>query len=585
VHLDGQQELWEEMQHDSKDDLEKAELTGFPIVLIVLLAIFGSVAAAILPLSLGIAAVTISGAAVFFLSQATEMSVFVTNIASMLGIGVAIDYSLFVLARYREEIHAGATPDEARATAMSTSGLAVAVSGVTVMISLAGLFLIDSTMLRSMAVGAIVVVAIAVLAAMTLLPAVIKLLGHRPHERGRVVGAVIDKVRGVLPKRERAPGTPDFWHRWTGAVMRRPVAFAVASAALMLLIASPALNLKWGTAALAQLPKTNDTRAAFDRVFKLLGPGALGPVNVVISSHTGKLDGPAIERFRAEAKTLPDVKRVAKTKISRSGRLALVVITPSTGPESPESVQLVERLRAPNGPGAELRKFGKVDVGGIPAENKDFTTLVSGSLWKLLLFVLLFSYLVLLVMLRSVVLPLKAVAMNLLTVAAAYGVLVTVFQFGWFDTVLGFTHLGYINAPTPPLLLAIVFGLSMDYEVFLLSRIRERYQATHDNRLAVSEGLAASAQTISSAALIMVLVFAVFSLTGLPQVKEIGVGLGSAIFLDATLVRLLLVPATMELMGDWNWWLPKWLDRLIPDFDFESSGKPAAPEVPAPAAD
>jgi RND superfamily putative drug exporter len=162
---------------------------------------------------------------------------------------------------------------------------------------------------------------------------------------------------------------------------------------------------------------------------------------------------------------------------------------------------------------------------------------------------------------------------------------VTVFQFGWFDTVLGFTHLGYINAPTPPLLLAIVFGLSMDYEVFLLSRIRERYQATHDNRLAVSEGLAASAQTISSAALIMVLVFAVFSLTGLPQVKEIGVGLGSAIFLDATLVRLLLVPATMELMGDWNWWLPKWLDRLIPDFDFESSGKPAAPEVPAPAAD
>jgi uncharacterized membrane protein YdfJ with MMPL/SSD domain len=198
--------------------------------------------------------------------------------------------------------------------------------------------------------------------------------------------------------------------------------------------------------------------------------------------------------------------------------------------------------------------------------------------------VMIFSYLVLLVVLRSVLLPLKAIVMNLLSVGAAYGVLVMVFQYGWFDSILGFDHLGYVNALTPPLLLAIVFGLSMDYEVFLLSRIKERYQVTRDNRSAVAQGLAASAKTISSAALIMVAVFAIFALTGLPQVKEIGIGLAVAVFLDATLVRLVLVPATMELLGDWNWWLPKSLDRVMPDMDFEASGSaPAEPEAPAPA--
>ena len=354
--------------------------------------------------------------------------------------------------------------------------------------------------------------------------------------------------------------------------MRRPVVFAISSAALMLIIAIPATQLKWGTAALAQLPSNNETRVAFEHVEKVLGPGALGPVNVVAEFGDNTADTAVLDQFRASALKTPGVKSVAAPLVSKDGHTALVVITPTVGPETPEALDLIARLRAPTGPAAGLRKVSTVDVGGVAAENKDFTTLVSGSLWKLLLFVLLFSYLVLLVMLRSVILPLKAVVMNLLTVAAAYGVLVMVFQYGWFDSVLGFHHLGYINAPTPPLLLAIVFGLSMDYEVFLLSRIRERYQATGDNRTAVAEGLAASAQTISSAAVIMVLVFAVFALTGLPQVKEIGVGLSAAIFLDATLVRLVLVPATMELMGKWNWWLPKPLARWLPDLDLEGGG-------------
>ncbi|MEA2470466.1 MAG: putative drug exporter of the superfamily, partial [Thermoleophilaceae bacterium] len=215
-----------------------------------------------------------------------------------------------------------------------------------------------------------------------------------------------------------------------------------------------------------------------------------------------------------------------------------------------------------------------VDVGGSTAQVTDFRDLVSGSMWKILLFVLAFSYLVLLVLLRSVLLPLKAVLVNLLSVGAAYGVLVTVFQWGWFDSLLGFHHLGYVNTLTPPFLLAIVFGLSMDYEVFLLTRIRERYDATGDTRRAVGEGLAGSARTISSAALIMVSVFAVFAFTGVPSVKEIGVGLAVAIALDATLVRLVLVPAVMELMGRWNWWLPAPLARVLPRAEFEGRAEP-----------
>jgi uncharacterized membrane protein YdfJ with MMPL/SSD domain len=252
---------------------------------------------------------------------------------------------------------------------------------------------------------------------------------------------------------------------------------------------------------------------------------------------------------------------------SRDGRSVLIAITPRHDPESDQARGLVGRLRADVPPGVE-----RLDVGGATAQVEDFRDLVSGSMWKILLFVLAFSYLVLLVLLRSLLLPLKAVLVNLLSVAAAYGVLVVVFQWGWLDSLLGYHHLGYINTLTPPFLLAIVFGLSMDYEVFLLTRIRERYDAHGDTARAVSEGLSASARTISSAALIMVAVFAVFAFTGVPSVKEIGLGLAVAIALDATLVRLVLVPATMRVMGRWNWWLPRGLARVLPRASFE--GRP-----------
>jgi RND superfamily putative drug exporter len=579
LHLVGQQALWAGMQDLAQHDLEAAERTGFPIVALILLAVFGSLAAAALPLALGFASVAITGAIIFFLSQQTDMSVFVTNVASMIGIGVAVDYSLFVLARYREEIAAGADRDEARQTAMRTSGLAVVFSGVTVIIALAGLFLVDSTTIRSMAIGAIVVVAISILAAVTLLPALMSLLGKRAYARGRiaVVGTLF--VRAWRSMRRRAGSThPDrarlpFWQSWTERIMRRPWISAGLSAAVLLVLAIPALSLEFGDGALRQFPEGHETRVGAELAAEKNGPGSSGPTLVLVTFKDGTATDPenaqAVEAYAAGLARDREAASVAQPQPSQDEREVLLPVTPKHDPESEDARALVDRIRADTIDGATIA------VGGATAQVEDFKDLVSGSMWKILLFVLAFSYVVLLVLLRSVVLPLKAVLMNLLSVAAAYGVLVAVFQYGWLDGFLGFESLGYINTLTPPFLLAIVFGLSMDYEVFLLTRIRERYDATGDTTRAVGEGLAASARTISSAALIMVAVFAVFAGTGVPSVKEIGLGLAVAIALDATLVRLVLVPATMQIMGRWNWWLPKPLAKILPRADFEGRPQPA----------
>ena len=577
-YLVGQQALWAGLQELAQEDLEAAESTGFPIVLLILLVVFGSLAAAALPLLLALASVGLTGAIVFFLSQATDMSVFVTNVASMIGIGVAVDYSLFVLARYREEIRRGAAPEAARRLSLRTSGLAVVFSGVTVMVSLAGLYLVDSTTIRSMAIGAIIVVAVSVLAAVTLLPVLMSLFGRRVYARGRIALTAQLVVRAVRSRARRRGSTrPDavasrtgFWERWTARVTRRPWTAALASAGVLLVLAIPALSLEFGDGALRQFPEGNPTRTGAELAAAKQGAGAAGPTQVVAKLKQGDLRSPAnrkaLAAYRAEVSRDPEVVRVGPAAPSRDGRAALIAVLPRHDAESAQAEALVDRLRADPGP---LAGVAELNVGGATAAGDDFQDLVSGSMWKILAFVLVFSYLVLFLLLRSVLLPLKAVLMNLLSVAAAYGVLVAVFQWGWLDGPLGYESLGYINSMTPPFLLAIVFGLSMDYEVFLLSRIRERYDATGDTTTAVAQGLRASAATISSAALIMVAVFAVFASTGTPSIKEIGLGLAVAIALDATLIRLILVPATMELMGRWNWWLPGPLARRLPHAGFE----------------
>ncbi len=572
-YLAGQPTIWAGMQELSKEDLAKAEAGGFPIVAIILLVVFGSLAAAALPLVLGFVSVIVTGALIYFLSLQVETSVFVTNMASMIGIGVAIDYSLFILARYREERAGGRDKDAARAEALSTSGLAVAFSGLAVIVSLAGLWMVDNQALRSMALGAMTVVAVSILTAVTLLPALIAMLGDRV-----LPGGIVAKVLGVFRRRGERPDREAFWVRWTTRVMARPWVAVIGVSSVLLFLAIPLLSIETGTQAIKQFPKSSDVRVGNELASEQLG-GGTDPVQIVASfpDENGiRGERAAVVGFTRTIESTPGVSSV--TPPAFSGNSVLIQATPSAPSESDATIALVERLRDSIVPATALAHVASVDVGGETARSQDARTQVSGSMWKIILFVLALSFLVLMVMLRSLLLPLKAVLMNLLSIGAAFGVLVAIFQWGWFSNLLGFESQGALDTINVPLIFAIVFGLSMDYEVFLMSRIREHYLEHGDNERAVAEGLSTSARTISSAALIMTSVFAVFVLTGVPSIKELGLGCAIAIAIDATLVRLILVPAAMKLFGDWNWWMPSWLDRALPDLSFESG----APE-PEPA--
>ncbi len=580
-YLIGQPTIWAGMQEISKRDLSRAEATGFPIVALILLVVFGSLAAAVLPLTLGFVSVLVTGALIYFISLQMTTSVFVTNMASMIGIGVAVDYSLFILARYREEREAGRDKRGARSEALATSGLAVTFSGLAVIISLAGLWMVDNQALRSMALGAMTVVAVSILTATTLLPALIAMLGDRVLPGG-VVGRVERFFKHTVLRRPVAAavdtgGTPSrFWEGWTRRVMARPWTAIVGVSAVLLLLASPILSLETGTEALGQFPKGSDVRVGNELASAELG-GGTDPIQIVAAfgaTPTGA-DRAAVAGFVRRIETTPGISAVAPPAYSRSD--VLIQATPSASSESDAAAALVDRLRDSVVPATALSQAASVNVGGETARSHDVRLQISGSMWKIVLFVLALSFLVLMVMLRSLILPLKAVLMNLLSIGAAFGVLVAVFQWGWFDSLLGFESQGALDTINVPLIFAVVFGLSMDYEVFLMSRIRERYLRHGDNERAVAEGLSSSARTISSAALIMTAVFAVFVMTGVPSIKELGLGCAVAIALDATLVRLILVPAAMKLMGAWNWWMPSWLDRLLPDLSFEG-GTASEPE-------
>jgi lactobin A/cerein 7B family class IIb bacteriocin len=571
TYMAGQPTIWAGMQELSKEDLAKAEGGGFPIVAIILLVVFGSLAAAVLPLALGFVSVIVTGALIYFFSLQMETSVFVTNMASMIGIGVAIDYSLFILARYREERASGRDEDAARAAALSTSGMAVAFSGLAVIVSLAGLWMVDNQALRSMALGAMTVVAVSILTATTLLPALITMLGDRV-----LPGGIVAKVLGVFRRRGERPDRETFWVRWTTRVMAHPWRAVIGVSSILLFLAIPLLSIETGTQALGQFPKDSDVRVGNELASKQLG-GGTDPVQIVASFEGSRPDRSAIDSFVRTIAATPGVSSVAPPAFA--GHDVLVQATPSAPSESDAAIALVRRLSDQVVPATALSRVATVDVGGETARSQDARDQVSGSMWKIILFVLALSFIVLMVMLRSLLLPLKAVLMNLLSIGAAFGVLVAIFQWGWFDSLLGFESQGALDTINVPLIFAIVFGLSMDYEVFLMSRIRERYLEHGDNERAVAEGLASSARTISSAALIMTAVFSVFVLTGVPSIKELGLGCAVAIALDATLVRLILVPAAMKLLGGWNWWMPSWLDRALPDLSFEGGSPEPEPEL------
>jgi uncharacterized membrane protein YdfJ with MMPL/SSD domain len=527
----GEPAIWSNFQTVSKHQLARGEELGFPLILLILLAGFGTVVAAVAPMALGFAAVFLSGAVIYALSRSFEISVYVTNMASMVGIGVAVDYSLFIVSRFRRELHEGATRDEALSRALRSSGTAVVYSGAAVVVSLGALFAIDVNALRSMAVGAIVVVCISMLASITLLPAMLA-----------AVGTGVDRLRLPLPWRTSESGSDAFWSGWARRVMRRPAAGFAFGAGAMLVLAIPLFWMQTFNRGLDELPANAEVRIATDQAQRLVGPGFGAPVHV-LTSNPAELK--SIARIAGVAHVTPPVR-------SADGSQWLIDATLSVPVESSAARHVVDRIQA---------VAPEATLGGSTVFDRDVTHAIFGGLWKMLLVVLAACYVVLLLLLRSVLLPLKAVLMNLLSVGAAYGVLVAVFQWGWLDWT-GYDSPGYVETVVPALVLAVTFGLSMDYEVFLLTRIRERWLEHGDNERAVAEGLVRSARIITSAALVMVAVFFAFVVAGAPSLKELGAGLGVAILLDATIVRLLIVPAAMRLLGAWNWWIPQPLARL-----------------------
>ena len=565
TYVTGKASLWAGLHDISRENIAEAERIGLPLVLLILLLVFGSLAAASLQAALAVVSVIITGAGIFFISQQIDMSVFSVSVATLIGIGVAVDYALFILARYRQERAGGASADTARQVALATSGKAVIFSGTTVVVSLASLWMTDSTLFHSIAIGTIMVVAVAVLAAIVLLPAMIVLLGERLVQEGplrRAFAASWSRARRAIGMPKRS----DFWSRWVASVMRHPLAVVLVVSTVLVAMAVPALFIKTGDPALTQFPADHEVSRGAELAAQQVGAGATGPVQLVATFNRGLATDPAnraatarmVEELRAD----PQVRAVERTQTS--GSQALIVAIPRDAAEGDTQLALLDRVRSEIVPASELATVASVDAGGPTAAYADIVELVSSSMGRIIAFVLIFSFLTMLVLLRSIVLPLKAIVMNMLSIGAAYGVLVMVFQWGWLDGLLGLESLGRLNVIAIPVVMAVAFGLSMDYEVFLLSRIRERYELTGDNRLAVAEGLSASARTITSAALIMVCVFGAFAATSVPAIQQIGLGAAVAIALDATLVRLALVPAIMELMGRANWWLPDAIARLFP---------------------
>lgn len=561
LYVIGQGALSAAAAANTKHDIAAAEKWNLPVILIVLLAVFGSLAAAAIPLALGICTVVVTMGLVYLLSAYTTMSVFVTSTVSMFGIALAVDYSLFILMRFREELRTGRQPREAVDAAMATSGLAVVLSGMTVVASLTGIYVINTPALKSMATGAILAVAVAMLTSTTLTPAALATFGRAAAKRS-----------GFLHWSRRPESTQSrFWNRWIGWVMRRPWMSALAASLVLLVMAAPASSMVLGNSLLRQFDSSHEIRAGVGAAAQALGPGALGPIRVLINFPDGGAASPehshTVGAIRQRMSQAPNIVSVSPPQFAEDNGSALLSAVLSVDPEDMKARETVGWMRAQL-PKVHEVGTARVDVGGPTALIKDFDDQVSATEPVVLAIVAAIAFVMLLVSVHSVFLALKGVLMTLLSVAAAYGSLVMVFQWGWLKD-LGFAQISSIDSTVPPLVLAMTFGLSMDYEIFLLTRIRERFLHSGNTRDAVAYGVSTSARTITSAALIMIAVFVGFAFAGMPLVAEIGVACAVAIAVDATVVRLVMVPALMAMFAQWNWWLPQWLSRVLPSVDFD----------------
>jgi RND superfamily putative drug exporter len=538
-----------------EDGMPASEIVGIIAAIIVLLIAFGSVIAMGLPILTALIGIAISLAGVGILANVFTTPDFAPQVAAMIGLGVGIDYALFIVTRYREALHRSNDPEAAVLEAMTTSGRAVVFAGFTVMVSLLGMLLMGLNFLHGLAVGTSFAVVIAVLAAITLLPA---LLGF--------VGFTIDRLKVGRRKPSTRAGV---WHRWARFVQRRPASIAIVGFVLLVVIALPMLSLRLGSADASNDKAGTTTHEAYNLIAEGFGPGANGPI-LVVANTARDGSAAALPQLMETLRSTPGVASVLPPQPNEAGTAAIATLFPTTGPQSEATERLVHHLREDVVPAATAGTGLVVNLGGQTASSVDFSDVIGDRLPIFIGAVLVLSFLLLMLVFRSVLVPLKAVLMNLLSIGAAYGVIVAAFQFGWGGDILGVSA-GPIEAWVPMMLFAIVFGLSMDYEVFLISAIREHYDRTGDNAQAVADGLESTARVITAAALIMVFVFGSFVVSDVRALKLIGLGLAVAVAIDATIVRIVLVPATMELLGKANWWLPRWLDRILPRINVEGT--------------
>jgi len=536
--------------------------TGPGIILagVVLLLVFGSLAAMALPIASALASLGTAIGVIGLLSNVMKMPEFSPQLVLLIGLGVGIDYALFIVTRHRQGLIAGWDTESSVVNAVNTSGRAVLFAGIIVCIALLGMFALGVAFLYGLAVSAAIGVAFTMIAALTLLPALLGFLGPKVLSRRQ--------KRDLREKGPRIVGTGSrgFWPRWSAFESRRPMVSVLPALGVIVVVALPFFSMRLGASDQGNDPVGTTTRTAYDMLAKGFGPGYNGPLSVVVVGHAGP-DPAVVGDLRQAIAGQPGVARVGPplTPPARgTTTVTLVTVDPTSAPQDAATTNLIDHLRQQTIPAVVHGTGLTVYVGGSTAIFTDFTRVLSQKLPLFIGLVVGLSFLLLSVVFRSLVIPLTAAAMNILSIGAAFGVLVAVFQHGVLGSVLGVNRPGPIEAFLPVMLFAILFGLSMDYEVFLMSRINEEWLKSGDNRIAVRNGLAATGKTITAAALIMILVFGSFIFGGQRVIKEFGLGLSAGIFMDAVFIRMAIVPALMFVLGKTNWWFPRALDRALP---------------------
>jgi RND superfamily putative drug exporter len=542
-----------------------ATVVGIAAAMAILLISFGSVLAMGLPIATALLGLGAGVGLIGLGSQIIDMADFSSELALMIGLGVGIDYALFIVTRYRENYRAnGGDVNAAVEGAMNTSGRAVLFAGATVVIALLGMFALGVNLLNGVAIAAALGVVMVLAASLTLLPALLRLVGRRIGEVGRA-------------RADREGDRPGFWARWVGSIQRRPVVAAVAATAIMLALAAPALGLRLGASAAGNDPAGHTTRNAYDLIAQGFGKGFNGPLQLAVKLPKANA-GSALAQLNGALRATPDVASVAAPRLDPRGDTASIQVYPRSSPQSAQTTSLVTHLRNSVLPPLERATGTTVYVGGATASQADFAHVLSSKLPLFIGVVIALSALLLLVVFRSFMIPLQAAAMNLLSIGAALGVVQAVFERGWLSGLFG-VQPGPIEAFIPVMAFAIVFGLSMDYEVFLISRMHEEWQSRGDASAAVHEGLAHTGRVITAAAAVMVAVFGAFALSGNRVLELFGLMMATAVFLDAFVIRMVLLPAVLELLGRRTWAFPRGLDRRLPRLAIE----PQADAQPAPA--